>query len=130
MTLGTRVRELRELAGLTQDELAEKIGVDRSYIAHIEHGRARQPSPDVLLALARALSTSAADLYMAILGEEGRRALSREDVPPRYHPIIDEIEAIRGINPQAADDLEMTLRFHIQQTRRQVERAKMDEPAG
>ena len=130
MTLGSRVRELRELAGLTQDELAEKIGVDRSYIAHIEHGRARQPSPDVLLALARALSTSAADLYMAILGEEGRRALSREDVPPRYHWMIDALEEIRRSDPQAADDLEITFRFHLQQVHRRLQSTKTDGSVG
>lgn len=46
MTFGIRVREVRELRGLTQAQLAERLAlhgvvVDRSAIAHIEAGRIR-----------------------------------------------------------------------------------------
>jgi transcriptional regulator with XRE-family HTH domain len=35
---GRRLRDLRERRGLTQVELAEKLGLDRSYLADIERG--------------------------------------------------------------------------------------------
>jgi len=47
MILGDRVRQARELRGLTQTALAEGVGLKQSAIAHIETGRS-QPSEDVL----------------------------------------------------------------------------------
>jgi transcriptional regulator with XRE-family HTH domain len=35
---GQRLRDLREQRGWTQVELAEKLGLDRSYLADIERG--------------------------------------------------------------------------------------------
>jgi Zn-dependent peptidase ImmA (M78 family)/DNA-binding XRE family transcriptional regulator len=39
MIYGERIRQAREYCGFTQQELAEKIGVNQSYIAHIENNR-------------------------------------------------------------------------------------------
>lgn len=82
MSLASRVRELRHQLRLSQDQVAERmqaIGapVDRSYISHIETGRAKLPSPEVMRALARALETMPDDLYAAagvIRLEPGERA--------------------------------------------------------
>jgi len=52
---GNRLRELREGARLTQRELAERAGVDESYIGHLESGRRGLPSLTVLDTLSRAL---------------------------------------------------------------------------
>jgi Zn-dependent peptidase ImmA (M78 family)/DNA-binding XRE family transcriptional regulator len=48
-----RLRQARELRGLTQTALARQVGVHPSAIAQIETGRI-QPSPEVLAALGRA----------------------------------------------------------------------------
>jgi transcriptional regulator with XRE-family HTH domain len=37
-TIGKNVRFLRESNGYSQEELAEKAGIHRSYIGHIERG--------------------------------------------------------------------------------------------
>jgi transcriptional regulator with XRE-family HTH domain len=37
--LGLRIRELRKDKGWTQFELAERMGVDRSYLAEVETGK-------------------------------------------------------------------------------------------
>lgn len=50
MISGDRIRQARELRGLTQIELANRIDVDQSMIAHIEGGRA-MPSEEVLQAI-------------------------------------------------------------------------------
>ena len=51
MINGERVRQVRELRGMTQTELAERIGVTQPFIAQIETGFA-QPSEDTINTLA------------------------------------------------------------------------------
>jgi transcriptional regulator with XRE-family HTH domain len=51
----TVIRDLRERARLTQEELAKRAKVARSYVALIEAGRKKNPSLDILKRLARAL---------------------------------------------------------------------------
>ncbi len=56
--LGKRVRIRRTVLELTQEGLAEKIGVSTSFIGHIERGT-RKLSVETLYALCKALETSA-----------------------------------------------------------------------
>ena len=37
--LGTRIRKLRKQRGWTQVEMAEHIGIDRSFLADVERGK-------------------------------------------------------------------------------------------
>ncbi len=71
--MGPRIKRLRKQHGLTQAELAEKIGVQRVYIARLESPDAakhhRRPSLPVLEKLAKALKTSIGQL----LGEKRSR---------------------------------------------------------
>lgn len=56
--LGKRVRIRRTVLELTQEGLAEKIGVSTSFIGHIERG-SRKISVETLYAICKALDTSA-----------------------------------------------------------------------
>lgn len=38
-TLGDRIRRRRKLAGWTQVQLAERIGIDRTFLADVERGK-------------------------------------------------------------------------------------------
>lgn len=58
---GDRLRELRASAGLSQEALAEKAGLHRNYIGHIERGE-KTASLDVLTRLAAALDSSLPEL--------------------------------------------------------------------
>ncbi len=51
MIYGGRIRQAREYCGLTQMELARKVGINQSAIAHIESGR-NVPSDELLLWIA------------------------------------------------------------------------------
>jgi len=51
-----KLRELRENAGLSQSELAGKIGVSFTYLSKIENGVKPPPSEKVILKLAKALN--------------------------------------------------------------------------
>ena len=53
--LGARIKELRKRAGLSQDQLAERVGIrDSKYLSRIEVGK-RYPSLDTLEKIADAL---------------------------------------------------------------------------
>lgn len=60
--LGSRVRRFRESKGWTQETLAARAGLDRSYVAGIEAGL-RNPSTKALAKLARALSVTLSTLF-------------------------------------------------------------------
>lgn len=60
--LGSNVKRLRESKGWTQEALAAKAGLDRSYVAGIEAG-IRNPSTKALAKLARALGVSLSTLF-------------------------------------------------------------------
>lgn len=64
MSLGEKIRELREGKGMTQDDLAKIVGYKtRSSIAKIESDES-DPSQKMLLKLANALEVSPADLIL------------------------------------------------------------------
>src|ERR1700753_302574 len=61
ISLGQRLRELRDKADLSLRELAKRIGISPPFISDIELGR-RFPSEEILKKLARALNVSVEDL--------------------------------------------------------------------
>jgi transcriptional regulator with XRE-family HTH domain len=60
---GRRVRTLREQAGLSQEELAKRASLDRTYVSGVERGR-RNPSLTSIGLIASGLGVSFADLFM------------------------------------------------------------------
>jgi transcriptional regulator with XRE-family HTH domain len=63
--LGILVRSSRERLHLTQNELAQKVGVSRSAISELEAGRIEQPRAAVFARLGKALGLPAAALLAA-----------------------------------------------------------------
>lgn len=59
---GQRIRDLRAERGLNQEELAEKVGVFRTYMSRIETGAAN-PTLTLIYALADALGVSVIELF-------------------------------------------------------------------
>lgn len=64
--LGKRVRTLRRQASLTQEELAEQVGISASFMGHIERGT-RIASLETLVCLCNALDTTPQYLLSASL---------------------------------------------------------------
>jgi DNA-binding XRE family transcriptional regulator len=62
-SLGGRIRERREAAGLTQAELSSRAGVGRATLTRIEKGE-HSPRTETLTAIARALEVEVADLIL------------------------------------------------------------------
>jgi transcriptional regulator with XRE-family HTH domain len=60
--LGKRLSRARKRAGLTQQALADRVGVHRVYIAQLETGDRTAPSLPLLERLAKALKVKLVDL--------------------------------------------------------------------
>ncbi len=66
-SIGQRLKQLREAAGLTQQELAVKAGLSVSNLSQIEQGQKEDPRVSTVLALAKAMGVSVTSL----IGEDG-----------------------------------------------------------
>jgi XRE family transcriptional regulator, regulator of sulfur utilization len=62
---GAIIRRLREQRGWTQDELAERAGMNGSYVGFIERGE-NVPTLSVILLLAQTLQVDAGDLVREV----------------------------------------------------------------
>jgi transcriptional regulator with XRE-family HTH domain len=67
--LGQTIKAKRLHIGLSQEELADRCGFDRTYISMLERGK-RNPSLVNLIRLAKGLSTTVATLVRSIDGAE------------------------------------------------------------
>jgi transcriptional regulator with XRE-family HTH domain len=70
---GERVRELRKACGLSQEELAHRAGVHRTYLGGIERGE-RNPSLRNISAIAEALQVTLSDLFSFSGPPDGARS--------------------------------------------------------
>jgi transcriptional regulator with XRE-family HTH domain len=73
-----RLKELREQAGLTQQELADKAGLSKAGIADLEQAR-REPSWSTAVALAEALGVA----VTSFLKEPAPRPQAGRGRPPK-----------------------------------------------
>ncbi|MDD5687316.1 MAG: helix-turn-helix transcriptional regulator [Elusimicrobia bacterium] len=64
LSIGKKIREIRNLKGITLEELAEKVGRDWSFLSQIERGKS-VPSIKTLYLICNALSISLSDLFQA-----------------------------------------------------------------
>jgi transcriptional regulator with XRE-family HTH domain len=92
-TLAEYLRAIREQAGISQRQLANRVGIHNSYLARLESGENDSPAAELLQRIADILEVSSTDL-MAFIGVKPPQGLP--DFAPylraKYH--LDE-EAIR-----------------------------------
>lgn len=60
--LGKKIQKIRKNTGMTQEDVAYKIGISRAYMGYIEQGR-YSPSLEVLEKIARVLKIRMSDLF-------------------------------------------------------------------
>ncbi len=82
---GDRIRELRLAVGMTQEDLAERCGLFRTYMSRIETGKAN-PTLTMIHALADSLGVSVTDLF----------ALPVEAKAPARAPVRAPVRSSRG----------------------------------
>ncbi len=71
--LGEELRKARESAGLTQEELAHRAGIHRTYVSLLERGR-KSPPVDVLLRLCAATGVRASNVIAVVEASRTRRS--------------------------------------------------------
>jgi len=76
--LGLLIRKARYAAGLTLEELAERVGVTAGALSHIESGR-RLPSPSNAVAISQVLGMSEEAVLGALDEDHSRRRRSSID---------------------------------------------------
>lgn len=64
--LGDRIRKLRKARGWTQAEMAERVGIDRSFLADVERGK-RNVSILNLELIAKGFKISLSQLFSRLL---------------------------------------------------------------
>jgi transcriptional regulator with XRE-family HTH domain len=69
---GPVLRKARLAAELTQEELAFRAGIDRTYISQLEHDK-KSPTLDVLFRLSDALGVKAAKLIARVEAKRSRK---------------------------------------------------------
>lgn len=74
---GRKVRELRKEAGLEVAELAERAGISRRFLSHIENGTRPRMRPTRFQRLRNALGANASDLLAP-----------PESSPPEGDPLV------------------------------------------
>lgn len=80
----------RRVAGLRRDELARLAGISEPYLTRLEQGVDRNPSPQVLRALAEALELDAdASAHLFSLADPDSAAALDTTVSPDVHQLLD-----------------------------------------
>jgi transcriptional regulator with XRE-family HTH domain len=105
--IGLRVARWRDIGGMTQQQLADAVGVTREYISMIENGKRPVTKRSLLIALARVLGVSIADLtgqpreprsseeLVVASIESGVRTALDED--PDEGPLLDPVEITTAV---------------------------------
>ncbi|HET7272024.1 MAG TPA: helix-turn-helix domain-containing protein, partial [Rubrobacter sp.] len=82
MTFGATLRELRDAAGLTQEELASRAGLTAKAVSALERGERKRPYPHTVRALSDALNLSDQERSSLFAAVPNRNP---EPPPPALH---------------------------------------------
>lgn len=119
--LGVIVKELRLDRGLDQRALAERAGISQSEVAKIEGGRAKRPSAQVLIALARALGGAPDALLGELEGVESGEPSILENREIQFW--LDQIDNL-PISDYNKEHIRDTIRAHLIKQERAQRRDK------
>lgn len=94
MSIGDRIKAKRKVLDLTQQQLADQVGVTRSAVTQIEKGDVRDPRPEHLLKYAKALKMSVEELVHGATQARAEQPLaSYATLTPAEKVLIDYMRA-------------------------------------
>ncbi len=119
MDLGLRIKTLRKELKLTQEDLAKKASISRSYLADIERNR-YNPSVDTLINIAKSLGISLSDLvseHESVIEKNNKQTIENNFplIPEKFinadeareYVMKHQILAYGGLNPSKMTDKEI-----------------------
>ena len=123
--LALLVREARlRLQRMTQAELAGLVGCSEENITAIEKGRNRQPNPELIAGLARALDLPVEDIYTAIAGTLNHLPWDRvgdlDLKDPELELMFRQVDSL--LEGEARERVKDFIRFTLDQERRKLRR--------
>lgn len=81
---GKRVREQRDVLGISQTQLAKRLGVQASYVAYIENNQ-RRPSLPLVKRIANVLNLDPKEMFF-LSHPEARSLVGEEEKPKARRP--------------------------------------------
>lgn len=105
---GTQLKQLREAAGFTQEELATIAGLSVHAVSALERGHRRRPHVETVRALAGALDLSPGDrdAFVRVSRATPERTDANSDVSPLPHvltPLVGRAREVRELSRWLAD---------------------------
>ncbi|WFE26889.1 helix-turn-helix transcriptional regulator [Solwaraspora sp. WMMD791] len=112
--IGLRVARWRDIAGMTQQQLAAEIGVSREYVSMIENGKRAVTKRSMLIALASALGVSTMDLTAQPYLPRSRNDLALWAAVPAIRKAMDDDEpAVARPPAQLAAEADRAMRARM-----------------
>lgn len=99
----SRLRKLREARGLTQKELAERIGLEVVQVSRYERGQ-YLPNAETLVGLGRVLQL---DLNLLLLGEASGSA--RDELPALDIPLLERLRDLQKLSKRDRESVLLVL---------------------
>lgn len=103
MSISTNIKHLREQAGLTQSQLAEKLDVVRSTVTQWENGWS-SPRMGMVKKIADVFDVNPSDLVGEHASVLPHGALTPVASPPAYAPLLGRVHAGDAQEPDVLDD--------------------------
>ena len=127
ITLAQLIREARTRQGsLTQGELSKMVGTSLENITSIENSRNRQPKPDIIAGLSRALDLKIEDIYAAITGTLNRYPWDRvgdlDLKDPELELMFQQVDSLLEGEPK--ERVKSFIRFTLDEERRRLAKDK------
>jgi transcriptional regulator with XRE-family HTH domain len=85
----TQMRELREAAGLSLADVADRSGIDKATLSRLENGRQLNPTVDTLWRYARAIGK---EITVVVCEEEPRPSSGKRPPAKKPKPPLAELE--------------------------------------
>ena len=127
ITLAQLIRESRTRQGsLTQGDLSKLVGTSLENITSIENSRNRQPKPDIIAGLSRALDLRIEDIYAAITGTLNRYPWDRvgdlDLKDPELELMFQQVDSLLEGEPKGR--VKSFIRFTLDEERRRLAKEK------
>ena len=106
--IGYRVAVLRDRAGMTQQQLADRIGVSRNYLALIERGRRPIVKRAMLIDLAFALGVAINELTRQPMSPRSMEEMAILQAMPRIRQALDVPDVLPAVRPLHAIATDVT----------------------